>query len=148
MSRTCLVMSETSVPSSLASVIEALNTFIAFTLPCTSSGFHRHIACARRRGHLSPYGATQGKSIDPDGMQEVAETVAEEVETQHGQRDGGTGKECEPGAQGQEVLRLLEHEAPRRLRRLGAETEVREGGFREDGDRKARGRLHDEGRQA
>src|SRR6266511_3830851 len=62
-------------------------------------------------------------------LQQVPQTVAEQVQAQHGERDGAARKHGEPGADAQKVLSLFQHEAPRGIRRLRAQAEIRERGL-------------------
>jgi hypothetical protein len=51
-------------------------------------------------------------------VEEIPETVAEQIEAKHGHRDGPAGEDRVGRAEGQEVLSFLEHETPRWVRRL------------------------------
>src|SRR5438552_578417 len=80
-------------------------------------------------------------------VEEVAQPVAQEVETEHGEGDRAAGKDGEQWVQGKKVLRLLQHEPPRGIGGLRAEPEVGEGRFGQDRYGKARRRLDDERRE-
>src|SRR5690606_18377431 len=47
------------------------------------------------------------------GVEDVAQTVTEEVERQHGHEDGGTREHAHPPGLAEEALRVVEHAAPR-----------------------------------
>src|SRR5690606_23181831 len=74
-------------------------------------------------------------STDPPelGVEVVAQAVAEQVEAEHGQRDGQAGPEGQARRGEQQLLRLLQHAAPRRRRRAGAEAEEGQRRLRQDG---------------
>ena len=74
----------------------------------------------------------------------VAQAVAEQVEPEHGDGDRDAGDDAQPRRDEQQLLGLLQHPAPRRGRRRGAETEERQGRLGEHGDGERHGRLHDD----
>src|SRR5262245_25791378 len=123
MSRTSLVMSETSVPSSLDSVNEALKTFILSVPQAHPADFAGITASARPKTHPLPYGEPP-LEVKPPGtrprsglarVEQVAEAVTEQVQAEHGQCNRGAGEHREPGIEREEVLGLLQHEPPRWL---------------------------------
>src|SRR5438552_2475203 len=165
-SRTSLVTSETSVRSSLDSVSEVLNTFISALSGAHHPGFADTIAskAAPRPTDTITTHCGKSQSMPPDRprarggfaaavrsgglrVEEVAQPVAQEVETEHGEGDRATGEDGEQWVQGKKVLRLLQHEPPRGIGGLRAEPEVGEGRFGQDRYRKARRRLDDERRE-
>src|SRR5881296_842284 len=165
-SRTSLVTSETSVRSSLDSVNEVLNTFISALSGAHHPGFADTIAskAAPRPTDTITTHCGKSQSMPPDRprarggfaaavrsgglrVEEVAQPVAQEVETEHGEGDRAAGKDGEQWVQGKKVLRLLQHEPPRGIGGLRAEPEVGEGRFGQDRYGKARRRLDDERRE-
>jgi len=79
-------------------------------------------------------------------VEDVAQTVADQVEREHGEHDGETGKDRDPG-RGLEVrAALVEHVAPRRRRRLRRQSEIGQRGLDENRLRQRDGALHDERR--
>src|SRR5881628_3883586 len=80
-------------------------------------------------------------------VEEVAQPLAQEGETEHVEGDRAARKDGEQCVQGKKVLRLLQHEPPRGIGRLRAEREVGEGRFGQDRYGKARRRLDDERRE-
>src|SRR5437899_2832776 len=128
-SRTSLVTSETSVRSSLDSVSEVLNTFISALSGAHHPGFADTIAskAAPRPTDTITTHCGKSQSMPPDRprarggfaaavrsgglrVEEVAQPVAQEVETEHGEGDRAAGKDGEQWVQGKKVLRLLQHE--------------------------------------
>ena len=77
------------------------------------------------------------------GVVPVAQPVAEQVEPEHGQgdRDAGVDREARRGEQ--QLLALLQHPAPRRGRRRGAEPEEGQRRLGQDGDGERHRGLHD-----
>src|SRR5580700_6737576 len=73
----------------------------------------------------------------------VAQGVADEVKTQHGQHHRKRGKENEMRRVEQVRAAVVEHGSPARGRRRDAESKKTHGGFREDGSGHADGGLHD-----
>src|SRR3954471_15784387 len=65
-------------------------------------------------------------------IERIAQAVAEKVEARHRQRDGEAGCNREPGRAGEIDLRIVEHVAEARGRRLDAVTEIAEIGFQQD----------------
>src|SRR4051794_10597972 len=57
-------------------------------------------------------------------IERVAQAVPEEVEARHGKRDREARRDREPGRAGEIDLRVVEHVAPARGRRLDAVTEI------------------------
>ena len=80
-------------------------------------------------------------------VERVAQAVAEQVEAEHGEGDREPRKHCEPRRQIEPGLRVRQHPSPRDQRRLGAEAEIGERGFGEDGDGELDRRLHDQRRR-
>src|SRR5437667_1823690 len=124
-SRTSLVTSETSVRSSLDSVNEVLNTFISALSGAHHPGFADTIAskaaprptdtitthCGKSQSLPPPRptgpGAWRlrgGHSLGGLRVEEVAQPVAQEVETEHGEGDRAAGKDGEQWVQGKKVL--------------------------------------------
>src|SRR3954447_23602808 len=66
-------------------------------------------------------------------IERVAQAVAEEVEARHRKRDGEARCNREPGRAGEIDLRVIEHVAEARGRRLDAVTEIAEIGFEQNG---------------
>src|SRR6202167_5612714 len=77
-------------------------------------------------------------------IERVAQSVAKQVETQNAERDRNARIERESGGVVEDVLGVGEHLAPRGLRRLRAEAEIRERRLGENGDRELNRRLHDQ----
>src|SRR5437588_8917565 len=75
-----------------------------------------------------------------------AQAVAEEVEGEHGERNGEARREHGVGGahERREVARLVEHHAPRGRGRRHAQTQKRERRLRQNSARHAEARLHDE----
>src|SRR5262245_8644664 len=65
----------------------------------------------------------------------IPNPVAEEVEAEHGEKDGQAGKSSQPRRLLEIATAHGEHDPPRRRGGLRAETEERQRGFREDGER-------------
>src|SRR5688500_6638109 len=65
-------------------------------------------------------------------VERVAQPVADDVEGQHREHDGGAGKERDPRRQRQELLALVQDRSPRRQRRLHADPEVRQRRLEQD----------------
>src|SRR5689334_18377198 len=57
-------------------------------------------------------------------VERIAQAVAEEVEARHGERDGDARRDREPRRAGEIDLRIVEHVAPARRRRLDAVAEI------------------------
>src|SRR2546422_2069252 len=81
-------------------------------------------------------------------IERVAQTVAEEIEAEHGDEDCEAGEERQPGVRLDEGDVGLEVPAPAGRRRLGAQAEEAEGGLDDDRRRDAQRGGHDDGRQA
>src|SRR3989449_9636489 len=81
-------------------------------------------------------------------IERVAQTVAEEIEAEHGDEDREAGEERQPGVRLDEGDVGLEVPAPAGRRRLGAQAEEAEGGLDDDRRRDAQRGGHDDGRQA
>src|SRR4029450_1762276 len=71
----------------------------------------------RTRG--MPGTSWRGSDLEP-GIESVAETVAEEVDTEHGDQDGEAGERRQPPRRREVDAAVREHAAPRRGRGLPA----------------------------
>src|SRR5262247_2856108 len=94
--------------------------------PCRSMGFMSSMLGPTFGGPGAPR-----RSLHPR-VERVAQTVAEEVEAQHGYEDREAGKESQPGILVDEGDVGLEIPSPARRRRLGAEPEERQGSLDDD----------------
>src|SRR5258706_15686715 len=124
-SRMSLVMSETSVRSSVASVKLVLKTFMSVHSLRGAHGIRqresrRASAEANRYDKCTVAGLSNKDASGGLRVQEVAQPVAQQIEAQDGQGDGAAGEDREPWVQGQEILGLLEHQPPGRVRGLRA----------------------------
>src|SRR5439155_1288720 len=81
-------------------------------------------------------------------VERVTDAVSEEVEGEHGDRDGQPGEEDQPPMRHQRRQRLGQHIAPGRRRRRDADAEEPEGGLDDDGDAEVGGGQHEVRRQA
>src|SRR5882724_10162984 len=77
----------------------------------------------------------------------VAQPVAEQIDTERRQREGRAGEGGEPPGDVEEVTALGEHAAPRRRRRLDAESEKADRCLGDDERRELEARDHDDGRR-
>ena len=84
----------------------------------------------------------------PTRIERVAQTVADEVDREHGEEDGEPGEHGEPPLVFEVADRVGQQVAPARRRRLDAETEERQRGLDEDRLRDHEGRVHDDRSQA
>src|SRR5215470_14890700 len=89
-----------------------------------------------------------GATLRPSGaelrIEGVADRVAEEVESEDDQEQRGTGAEDDPRRLAEIATPGVDHAAPGRGRRLDAESQEGQRGFREDREGYAEGRLdHD-----
>src|SRR5215216_6533737 len=66
-------------------------------------------------------------------IKDISQTVAEDVEAEHGNEDGHARAEGRPGGKAHKAPPGAQHRAPAWFRRLCAEPEEGEAGFREDG---------------
>ncbi len=100
-------------------------------------------ATARRAGTQEQSAPASGFHL---GVEPVAEAVAEEVEGEHGERDGEAGEQDHPGRRLVEIrARARQHQAPGRRRLSHAEPEERQARLEQDGLRHRR-RHHDQER--
>src|SRR5215813_10988156 len=76
----------------------------------------------------------------------IAQSLAEEVEADDGGADGHRGAEERPEGDADVLLRLVDHDAPVRVRRLGAQAEIAQGGPAHEGEADVDAALHDDGR--
>src|SRR2546428_7950399 len=60
------------------------------------------------------------------GVEQIPQTIAQQIEPQDGEGDRPAGEHREPRVERKKALRLPEHEAPRGVRRLRAEPQIRE----------------------
>src|SRR5690606_39459424 len=74
----------------------------------------------------------------------VAQAVPEQVEGQHGHRDGRAGEDEQPGRVRQEASSTCQHLAPVGCRRLHAQAKERQPGHAEYREADAEGSLHAE----
>src|SRR6476659_1248721 len=72
-------------------------------------------------------------------VEDVAQTVADQVHREHGEQDAEARERGYPPRLAQVVAPLAQHAAPLRLRRLAAQAQEAEGGGREDGAAEAEG---------
>ena len=79
------------------------------------------------------------RSSDALDVEEVAQAVAEQIEAERDEQDGGAGKHRFPPMVGQEVGAARDHGPEIRRRRLHAEAEIRQS--RADQDDEARSRA-------
>src|SRR5271163_536847 len=77
-------------------------------------------------------------------IERVAQSVAEQIESEHAERDREAGEDRQSRRHVHPGLRVGEHPAPGGERRLRAEPEVGERGFGENGDGELDRRLHDQ----
>jgi signal transduction histidine kinase len=77
-------------------------------------------------------------------IKRIAQSVAEQGETQHRQHQGQPWEECHMRSDQQEGASLVDHRTPRRGRGLHAEPEEAQACFGHDGARHSERRLHDE----
>src|SRR3954453_595632 len=97
----------------------------------------------------SPSGTVEllrGRSAGP-GVEGVAQAVTEEVEGEHGEEDGQSGRHHEPRVDLVPAGGGAEHAAPRRGGRLDADAEERQGGLEEDVRRDEEGRVDEDRRE-
>src|SRR2546429_3650669 len=94
--------------------------------------------------------AARDRSLPAEARIEgVAQGVAEQIESEHGEHDRGPGEEEDPPrAAGEVLVGIGEHGAPLGRRRLRAEPEKAERGGLEDRERDRERGLDDQGRQA
>src|SRR5699024_3439901 len=95
----------------------------------------------RRSGSLV---ALRSLEVLQTRVEPIAQTVAEQVESEYGDHDCQTWPQHQPRRNRQEVLRLLHEASPRRSRRLGPESEVRQCGLGKDRDGEGHRCLDDE----
>src|SRR5262245_54244224 len=76
----------------------------------------------------------------------IAQAVADEIEGERKDEDGGTGYEDQPGGAQEIGLALEDHHAPGRGGRLDAAAEEGQHGFEEDGGGDAERRVDGDGR--
>src|SRR5207248_2618244 len=79
-------------------------------------------------------------------VERVANPVAEQVEGEHGDRDGETREEHEPPRRDEVRDRVGQHVAPRRRGGRDADAEEAERGLDDDGDTEVRRGQHEVGR--
>src|SRR5437867_2012958 len=83
------------------------------------------------------------------GIEGIAESVAEEIETQYGDEDGETGKKGQPPRAGEQLpLAVLQHVPPRRRGNDDAEPEVAQARLQDDRIRKPERRFDDDDGEA
>src|SRR5262250_512489 len=67
-------------------------------------------------------------------VEAIAQPLAEEVEADDGGADGQRGAEERPEGDADVLLRLVDHDAPVRVRRLGAQAEIAQRGPAHEGE--------------
>lgn len=83
--------------------------------------------------------------MDQARVQGIAQTVPEQVKSQHGDHDGKAGEEDEVGRAKDLVALAGQHSAPLGRGRLSAQTDEGERGRVQDGGGNTEGSLDDEG---
>src|SRR5262249_14053 len=76
----------------------------------------------------------------------IAQSLAEEVEADDGGADGHRGAEERPEGDADVLLRLVDHDAPVRVRRLGAQADIAPCGPAHEGEADVDAALQDDGR--
>src|SRR5262247_2021268 len=79
-------------------------------------------------------------------VEAIAQPLAKEVEADDGGADGQRGAEERPEGDADVLLRLVDHDAPVRVRRLGAQAEIAQRGPAHEGEADVDAALHDDGR--
>src|SRR5205085_5647282 len=82
----------------------------------------------------------------PARIEPIAKSVAEEIESEHEQRDGETRKDREVRRVEDMGASSVQHRAPARCGRLNAKTEEAQRGFTDDRTRHSERGLHDQRR--
>src|SRR5579863_4010418 len=80
-------------------------------------------------------------------IEQIAQAVTKQVEPEHREHDGDAGEHRKSRRLEHQTLRVAEHPAPGGERRLGAETEIRKGNLRQNGDSELDRRLDNERRR-
>src|SRR5690348_180638 len=95
--------------------------------PRTADAGPRLVLSRTPRPSTSIRGALTGPLISPlprqSGIEQVAQSVTEKIEAEHGNGDSSTGIDREHRRLEQQRLCIVQHAAPGRLRRLGTEPE-------------------------
>src|SRR5215471_2887276 len=78
-------------------------------------------------------------------VEAIAQSLAEEVEADDGGADGQRGPEERPEGDADVLLRLVDHDAPVRVRRLGAQAEIAQRGPAHEREADVDAALHDDG---
>src|SRR5262250_2746623 len=79
-------------------------------------------------------------------VETIAQSLAEEVEADDGGADGQRGAEERPEGDADVLLRLVDHDSPVRVRRLGAQAEIAQRGPAHEREADIDAALHDDGR--
>jgi hypothetical protein len=106
----------------------------------------------RVQAHRAPGAGHVGYKVDLHrrftarqlGVEQVAQAVAHQVQAQHAERDGHARVDGQQRRLEHLRLRLVEHAAPARLRRLRAQAQVAQRRLGQDGGGKRDGGLHDQ----
>src|SRR5215813_10279959 len=99
---------------------------------------------ATRRPRMSSSGS--GIAEREVQVEASAQSLAEEVEADDGGADGQRGAEERPEGDADVLLRLVDHDAPVRVRRLGAQAEIAQRGPAYESEADVDAALHNDGR--
>src|SRR5260221_10674330 len=116
---------------------------------CTALTMPRRVANSTVRSLTSSSGCAVMlvPSCPPLRIDDIAQTVAEQVETEHRDHQREAGKQCDPPFTGDHEGRAFgDHDAPFRGRRPDAETDEGQTGGIEDGVAHGQRHLHDHDR--
>src|SRR5713101_6667484 len=121
-----------SVPPEVADVDVGVVGTLGFSVhaPSTTQIATRTAAEERIRRGTSSADRPSGR-LEPR-VESIAESVADEVQTQHGQEDHRAGRHDEPRRARRVTLRVRQHVPPARSRRRHSEAEIAESRFREN----------------
>src|SRR5213593_5094140 len=79
-------------------------------------------------------------------METIAQAFSQQIEADHRGADGEGGTEQGPEGDADVLLRLVDHDAPVGVRRLGAQAEIAQGGSAHQREADIDAALHDDGR--